>query len=194
MAIKTGDLKADKAEWRKRRRAHIRKYDYAWGIGRHLQKLTFQTNEVSRLDKHLIMVVNDVANEIARQVDKNTTVKVKGVGILTIVEWTSFVQTRKVLVYGDPRNDLGDMEHELGPDDPEYRCPGAAFGFDVEPNQLFFFDGDISAQGRAASRNNYLSFARHIPDIVNAFAAKQALVVQKLLKAFEMMRHLVGST
>jgi hypothetical protein len=74
-----------------------------------------------------------------------------------------------------------------------YELPGAAFGFDVEPASRFFFSGDLLAQGRAASRENYISFALNIPEIVKAFAAEEDVIIDRLLSAFASLRRAVGS-
>jgi hypothetical protein len=167
--------------------ALLRERRAKWNNYQFLRRLSKKTEERERLTMQLIFLVDDVANAIAEIVDPNTVVKVKGVGVLTVVEWTSHLQTRKVLVFGDPRDDLDEGDHE-------YHCPGAAFGFDVDPGSLFFFDGDLSAQGRAASRDNYLSFAFKIPEIVGALAAKEDVIISRLLSAFASLRHMVGST
>jgi hypothetical protein len=119
--------------------------------------------------------------------EPGTQAHVDGVGILTIQVWKSHAQVRKVLVYGDPKDDLDEKGHEL-------RCPGSAFGFDVDPNHLFFMDGDITSQGRAASKDNYLAFAAHVPQIVKAFAVEEDKVIKRLLASFDELRHVIGST
>jgi hypothetical protein len=150
-----------------------------------LYRLRKKTEERERLTKQLVFLVNEVANGIAELADVNTTVKVGGVGVLRVVEWTSYLETRKVLVYGDPKDDPDVEDHEL---------PGAAFGFDVEAASRFFFNGDLSAQGRAASRENYISFALKIPEIVNAFEVEEDIIIARLLSAFTSLRHMVGSS
>jgi len=150
-----------------------------------LYRLRKKTEERERLTKQLVFLVNEVANGIAELADVNTTVKVKGVGVLRVVEWTSYLETRKVLVYGDPKDDPDVGDHEL---------PGAAFGFDVKAASRFFFNGDLSAQGRAASRENYISFAHKISEIVNAFEVEEDIIIGRLLSAFTSLRHMVGSS
>jgi hypothetical protein len=66
-------------------------------------RLSRKTAERVRLTTQLIFLVNDVANEIAKQVDPITSVKVKGVGVLRVEVWRSHLETRKVLVFDGPR-------------------------------------------------------------------------------------------
>gem|GEM_PF-3407568 len=153
-----------------------------------LWRLSKKTGERVRLTRHLIFLVNDVANEIARQVDPNTSVKVKGGGVLWVEEWTTYLETRKVLVFDDPKTEEEDR------DKGGYQLPGAALGFDVEPASRFFFYGDLSAQGRAASREQYIAFANNISEIVKAFEAEEDAIIKRLLSAFTSLRHMVGST
>ena len=150
-------------------------------------RLSRKTAERVRLTRQLIFLVNDVANEIAKQVDPITSAKVKGVGVLRVEVWRSHLETRKVLVFDDPKT----KEDERG--ETGYELPGAAFGFDVEPASRFFFSGDLLAQGRAASRENYISFALNIPEIVKAFAAEEDVIIDRLLSAFASLRRAVGS-
>ncbi len=163
------------------RRAERNTYQLLW-------RLRKKTGETVRLTKQLIFLVNDVANEIARQVDPNTSVKVKGGGVLRVEVWTSHLETRKVLIFDDPKTKEDDL------DKGRYELPGAALGFDVGPASRFFFNGDLSAQGRAASRENYIAFADNIQEIVNAFAAEEDVIIKRLLSAFASLRHMVGST
>ena len=69
-----------------------------------LHRLSRKTRERVRLTRHLSSLVNDVANEIAKQVDPDTSVKVKGGGVLRVEEWTSHLETWKVLVFDNPKN------------------------------------------------------------------------------------------
>ena len=154
------------------------------------EKMAFydrKVNERVRLDRHLVWLVNDIANMIAKDADAGMSVKVKGVGVLKVEEWTSYIETRKVLVYGDPKDDP-----DLEPTDNRFK--GAAFGFDVMPGDRFFWHGQLGEQGVAATRNNYLSFSLKIPEIVTAFSAKQDEIIDRLLRSFTELRHLVGST
>jgi hypothetical protein len=153
-----------------------------------LYRLSKKTKERVRLTRQLIFLVNDVANEIAELADLDTTVKVKGVGVLSVVQWTSYIESRKVLLFDDPKTE------EDGWDEGRYKLHGAALGFDVEPASRFFFNGDLSAQGLAASREEYISFANNIREIVNAFAAEEDVIIKRLLSAFASLRHMVGST
>jgi len=168
------------AALRRERRAKQNNYQF-------LHRLSMKTEDRERLTMQLIYLVNDVANGIAEQVDLHTKVRVKGVGVLYVVQWTSNIESRNVLVYGDPKDDLDKGDHEL-------RCAGAAFGFNVTPGSRFFFNGDLSAQGRAASRNNYISFALHVAEVVAGFEVKQDVIIDRLIKAFTALRHMVGST
>jgi hypothetical protein len=151
-------------------------------------RLSRKTEERVRVTRHLIFAVNYVANEIARQVDPNTSVKVTGSGVLRVEMWTSHLETRKVLVFDDPKTKGDDR------DKGRYELPGAALGFDVEPASRFFFYGDLTAQGRAASREQYIAFANNIQEIVNAFVAEEDVIIKRLLSAFASLRHMVGST
>ena len=146
-----------------------------------------KTKERVRLTRPTILLVNDFANYIAEQMDLNTTVHVKGVGVLSVVQWTSNIESKKVLVVGDTKDDLGEGAHDL-------QCVGAAFGFDAKPGSWFLFNGDLSAQARAASRDSYLSFALNIPEIFDAFTAEIDVMIDRLLSAFASLRHMVGST
>jgi hypothetical protein len=177
---KNSEVRLSKAALRERR-AKLNNYQLSY-------RLCKKTEERVRLTSQLIFLVNDVANQIAELADLDTTVKVKGVGVLSIVQWTCYVESRKVLVFDDPKTEEDDW------DEGRYELPGAALGFDVEPASRFFFDGDLSAQGRAASREKYISFANNIPEIVNAFAAEEDAIIARLLSAFASLRHMVGST
>jgi hypothetical protein len=172
---------ATEAALRRERRAKRNDYQLLW-------RLSKKTEERHRLTRQLIYLVNDVASAIADMCDVGTAVKVNGVGALKVELWTSYIESKKVLIFCDSKNE-GDDRGE-----GDYALPGAAFGFHVEPASRFFFNGDLSAQGRAASRDNYLSFARKIPEIVNAFAAEEDVIIKRLLSAFASLRHMVGST
>ena len=192
MTIAKERAKAKRDKWRRRNRLHINTYMSIWRRQRKLEeqeKLAYfdrKTDEKIRLDRHLVWLINDFADYFAKRIEVGTTVRVKGVGILKIEEWTSHLETRHVMVYGDPKDDP-DTEHE-------HRCKGAAFGFDVDPGSHFFFHGDLGAQGISATSANYRAFSMHMPEIVNAFSAKQDEAVNRLLRAFEELRHFVGST
>ena len=179
--------KARVKKWQRRNKKHLQAYQSIWRRERKTAHYDRKVNERLRLERHLVWLCNDIANMIAKDADPGMTVKVKGVGVLKVEEWTSYIETRKVLVYGDPKDDP-----DLEPTD--HRFQGAAFGFDVEPGSRFFWHGQLGAQGVSATRNNYLSFSLHIPEIINAFAAKQDEIINRLLRSFTELRHLVGST
>ena len=176
--------KAERAAYNRRHFQKNRKMIYrAWALNR-IERKSF---ERVRLTSHLVWIVNDAANLIAEIAEPLTTVHVKDIGVLTVQTWKSHVQVRKVLVFGDPKEDLDEEGHEL-------RCPGAAFGFDVDPGRAFLMDGDLSSQGIAASTENYIAFAQHVPQIVDAFAVEEQKMIERLLKSFDMLRHVIGST
>lgn len=178
---KNSEVPFTEAALRRERRAERNNYQL-------LYMLSKKTGERVRLTRQLVFLVNDIANEIVKLVDLKTTVKVNGVGRLSVVQWTSHLETRKVLVFDTPKT------KEDGRDEKGYELPGAAFGFNVEPASRFFFYGDLSAQGRAASREQYIAFANNIQEIVNAFAAEEDVIIKRLLSAFASLRHMVGST
>lgn len=178
---KNTEVPFSEAALRREKRANRNRYQLLYRLSK--------TEERYRLTRQTILLVNDFANYIAEQMDlnMNTTVQVKGVGVLSVVQWTSNIESKKVLVVGDRKDDLDERGHEP-------QCPGAAFGFDVKPGRSFFFNGDSSAQGRAASRDNYLSFALNIPQIFDAFTAEMDVEISRILSAFASLRHMVGSS
>ena len=177
---KNSEVPSSEAALRERR-AERNTYQLLW-------RLRKKTEERDRLTRQLMFLVNGVASEIADMCEVGTTTKVKGVGLLKVELWMSNIESRKVLVFSNPKTE------ENVRDEGRYALPGAAFGFDVEPATRFFFNGDMSAQGRAASRENYMSFALHVADVVEAFAVKQNVIISRLLSDFDSLRHMVGST
>jgi hypothetical protein len=180
MYKKSSEVPFSEAALRERRAAR-NTYQLLW-------RLRKKTEERDRLTRQLMFLVNSVASEIADMCQIGTTAEVKGIGLLKVELWTSNIESKKVLVFDNAKTE------EDARDEGGYELPGAAFGFDVEPATRFFFNGDMSAQGRAASRENYLSFALHVADVVEAFAVKQDVIISRLLSAFESLRHMVGST
>lgn len=151
-------------------------YDYTYQL-RNIRK------EILRLTPQLMCLVNTIANEIAANTDAWTTVKVKKVGSLSVVQFYSLNRVKNVLVVG-----------KFTEYNPAVRCPGNAFGFEVPQGKAFHFDGDLMSPARAATRVEYIKLATHLEQVVSAFNADNEAVYYSLLEAFENLRSLVGST
>jgi hypothetical protein len=126
-------------------------------------------------------MVNRIAKVIALNTDPWTVVEVKDLGYYSVVCYISAIKMKKVLVTG---------KYEYY--EPNYACPGRAFGFNAPVNTPFLFGGEVPA--RTATRQDYFTFSRNIESIVNAFTVSQEELYYKILEAFTSLRHAVGST
>lgn len=154
----------------------IKPYDYVY-------QLRKTRGEVQRLKPQLVYLINEIAWKLTELVDAGTYVNVKWVGPLSVVYWYANDDKMKVLVAGGPTTF-----------DRTKPCPGRGFGFAVGTSTDFFFNDAPASPAVTASRDNYISVANHLEEIVAAFNTNQELIVERILEAFKSLREMVGST
>ena len=128
-------------------------------------RLTFQLQEM------LLKVAEDIANSVP----SGTEVVVDGV-VYRTHRYQSNIGTFSTIVVVDP----GSAE-----DFPLYRA------IDNEPpGSEYYLHRDFGRVVRVATRDEFLHFANHLPEIVRAFEAKEEAVIDSLRSAFEKLRKL----
>lgn len=108
-----------------------------------------------RLTQKLIQDVAEVADEIAEMMPEGAQASVKDVGILEVISVTSSIGTAKFLSIQVENNESFIVEHHIFVDE--------------NPGSSFYFHDDVDCEVTVADRNHYLSFANHIPEILEAF-------------------------
>ena len=128
-----------------------------------------------RLTKQLQDILLQVAEDIANSVPLGTEVVVDGV-VYRTHRYQSNIGTFSTIVVVDP----GSVE-----DFPLYRA------IDNEPpGSEYYLHRDFGRVVRVATRDEFLHFANHLPEIIRAFEAKEDAVIDSLRSAFEKLRKL----
>ena len=128
-----------------------------------------------RLTKQLQDMLFSVAEDIANSVPLGTKVEVDGVIYRTHC-YNSNIGSFRTVVIVDP----GSVE-----DFPLYRAIDTA-----APGSEYYLHRDFGRVVRVATRDEFLHFANHLPEIVRAFEAKEDAVIAELRSAFEKLRKL----
>ena len=128
-----------------------------------------------RLTKQLQDMLLSVAEDIANSVPLGTEVEVAGVRYRTH-RYSSNIGSFRTVVVVDP----GSVE-----DFPLYRA------IDNEPpGSEYYLHGDFGRVVRVATRDEFLHFANHLPEIIRAFEVKEDQIIDQLREAFERLRKL----
>jgi len=128
-----------------------------------------------RLTKQLQDMLLQVAEDIAASVPLNTEVKVDGVCYRTHRYQSNLGSFRTVVV----------VDQESCEDFPVFRAID-----NEEPGSEYYLHRDFYCVVRVATRDEFLHFANHLPEIVRAFEAKEDQIIDQLRKAFERLRKL----
>ena len=139
------------------------------------KELLKKGEERKRLTKQLQDMLLQVAEDIADSVPLGTEVEVAGVRYRTH-RYSSNIGSFRTVVVVDP----GSVE-----DFPLYRA------IDNEPpGSEYYLHRDFYCVVRVATRDEFLHFANHLPEIVRAFEVKEDAVIAELRSAFEKLRKL----
>jgi hypothetical protein len=128
-----------------------------------------------RLTKQLQEMLLKVAENIAESVPVGTEVEVGGVNY-RVHRYNSNIGSFRTVVVVDP----GSVE-----DFPLYRAIDTA-----APGSEYYLHRDFGRVVRVATRDEFLHFANHLPEIIRAFEAKEDAVIAELRSAFEKLRKL----
>lgn len=124
-----------------------------------------------RLTKQLQEMLLQVAEDIAASVPLGTEVKVDGVCYRTHRYQSNLGSFRTIVIV-----------------DPETLCFRAID--DRSPGSEYYLHRDFGRVVRVATRDEFLHFANHLPEIVRAFEAKEEEIIKELRDAFERLRKL----
>ena len=128
-----------------------------------------------RLTKQLQDMLLQVAEEIAESVPLGTEVEVDGVIYRTHRYNSNIGSFRTVVV----------VDQESCEDFPVFRAID-----NEEPGSEYYLHRDFGRVVRVATRDEFLHFANHLPEIVRAFEAKEEEIIKELRSAFERLRKL----
>lgn len=127
--------------------------------------------ERKRLSKQLAQLVATVAEEITLILDEGAEAYVEGVGWLEVIRRESNLDTAYYLALRDGH---------------EYRVFNSK-----TPDSEYYLHGDLRCLIRSATRDEYLAFANHLPQIIQAFEAGEQDVIDALREAFGVLRAVV---
>jgi len=139
------------------------------------KELLKKGEERKRLTEQLQELLLNVAGKIADSVPLGTEVEVAGVRYRTH-RYSSNIGSFRTVVVVDP----GSVE-----DFPLYRAIDTA-----APGSEYYLHRDFGRVVRVATRDEFLHFANHLPEIVRTFEAKEDAVIAELRSAFEKLRKL----
>lgn len=142
---------------------------------RYTENLIQKGNERKRLTKQLAQLVEKVADQIADSVPEGTIVTVDGKTLKTKV-LRSNVGTMRTLGVEVFDHDTLAEEYRIFNDD----APGASY----------YLHNDFQVLVDNATRDEFLWFANHLPEIVSAFEAVEDDIIEALREGFEKLRKL----
>ena len=141
-----------------------------------------------RLTKQLQEILLQVAEDIAASVPLGTEVVVDGVCYRTH-QYNSNIGSFRTVVVVDPWSERVDDGFRTGPE--WENIPLTFRAIDNEPpGSEYYLHRDYGRVVRVATRDEFLHFANHLPEIVRAFEAKEDAVIAELRSAFEKLRKL----
>ncbi len=135
------------------------------------KELLKKGEERKRLTEQLQELLLNVAGKIADSVPLGTEVEVGGVCYRTHRYQSNLGSFRTVVIV-----------------DPETLCFRAID--DRSPGSEYYLHGDFGRVVRVATRDEFLHFANHLPEIIRAFEVKEDAVIAELRSAFEKLRKL----
>lgn len=141
-------------------------------VNRYTEELLRRGEERRRLTKQLAELVGAVADKIADTVPVGTTITVNN-KTYEIIRRSSNLATVHYLAI---RNGYDDYKVIT----------------DYEPGVSFYLHQDFRCPITTADRGEYLFFANHLPEIVEAFEAKEEEIITALRQAFDRLRALAG--
>lgn len=150
------------------------------------KELLKKGEERKRLTKQLQDMLLQVAEEIAESVPLGTEVEVAGVRYRTH-RYSSNIGSFRTVVVVDPNSERVDDDFR-----PEWENIPLTFrAIDTAaPGSEYYLHGDFGRVVRVATRDEFLHFANHLPEIVRAFEAKEDQIIDQLREAFERLRKL----
>ena len=143
-----------------------------------------------RLTKQLQDMLFSVAEDIANSVPLGTEVEVDGVCYRTH-RYNSNIGSFRTVVVVDPNSERVDDDFRSG-SGPEWENIPLTFRAidNAAPGSEYYLHGDFGRVVRVATRDEFLHFANHLPEIVRAFEAKEDAIIEELREAFERLRKL----
>lgn len=126
-----------------------------------------------RLTEQLQDLCFDAATEIAAVADLGTEVEVDGVAYRTH-EYRSNIGSFRTVVVSYPES--------------EYRHMCYRAIDNEEPGSEYYLRRDFNSVVVVADRDEFLHFANHLPEIIQAFSADQDKIIDALRSAFDKLR------
>ena len=152
------------------------------------KELREKGQERIRLTKQLQEMLLKVAEEIAESVLSGTEVEVGGVNY-RVHRYNSNIGSFRTVVVVDPQSERVDDDFRSGPE--WENIPLTFRAIDNEPpGSEYYLHRDFGRVVRVATRDEFLHFANHLPEIVRAFEAKEDTIIEELRDAFERLRKL----
>ena len=152
------------------------------------KELLKKGEERKRLTEQLQELLLNVAGKIADSVPLGTEVEVAGVRYRTH-RYSSNIGSFRTVVVVDPNSERVDDDFRSGPE--WENIPLKFRAIDNEPpGSEYYLHGDFGRVVRVATRDEFLHFANHLPEIIRAFEAKEDAVIAELRSAFEKLRKL----
>ena len=141
-----------------------------------------------RLTKQLQDMLLQVAEDIANSVPLGTEVEVGGVNY-RVHRYSSNIGSFRTVVVVDPWSERVDDDFRSGPEWENIPLTIRAID-SAAPGSEYYLHGDFGRVVRVATRDEFLHFANHLPEIVRAFEAKEDQIIDQLREAFERLRKL----
>ena len=141
-----------------------------------------------RLTRQLQDMLLQVAEDIANSVPLGTEVVVDGVCYRTH-QYNSNIGSFRTVVVVDPQSERVDDGFRTGPEWENIPLTTRAIDT-AAPGSEYYLHGDFGRVVRVATRDEFLHFANHLPEIVRAFEVKEDAVIDSLRSAFEKLRKL----
>ena len=141
--------------------------------------------ERTRLTRQLQIMLSKVAADIAESVPVGTAVTVDDT-VYRIHNYKSNIGNFRTVVIVDPTGEPEDI------DDDRAAAPIGKVALDdyAGPGEGYFLHRCFGCHVQIAERDEFLHFANNLPEIVQAFEAKEDLVIAGLRGAFEKLRAL----
>lgn len=144
--------------------------------------LRLKGQERERLTKQLADLVGNVCDAIADTVEPGTEVVVPGEPKalnLAVYRYVSNIGSEMFLVSREYHEDFSEYANYVI---STYDKPGTSH----------YLHGDFNRPVNMASRDTYLLVANRLPEIIQAFEAKEEEIIQALREGFETLRKLAG--